>query len=75
MSHYAICYVIYDRPTDYPHCFVARRWLVMGDELLPEVPPFAVGPTLDAVRDLLPPGLLRMERQEEDDPNIVETWI
>jgi hypothetical protein len=63
-------YVIYDHPRDYPESFVVRRWDL-------EIPREVVGtaPTLEAARELVPPGLYNLERYEGDDPNIVEVWI
>ena len=37
--------------------------------------PFGIGPTLEQVRLLIPPGLYRMPRQPDDDPAIYEVWF
>jgi len=52
---------------------VARRWLATPqptptDDVL-------VADELDGLRQKLPAGLYRMERQPGDDPFIVECWI
>jgi hypothetical protein len=31
--------------------------------------------TLEAVRALLPPGLIRLERTQHDQPHIAEVWV
>ena len=31
--------------------------------------------TIERLRELLPPGLERLERDPEDDPSIVEVWL
>ncbi|RQP58001.1 hypothetical protein DF159_20880 [Burkholderia ubonensis] len=67
-------WTIYERPRDYPHSFIARRWTIEGGAAVPcEVA--VVAPTLEDVRELLPPGLVRMERNDQDEPQIVETWF
>jgi hypothetical protein len=69
-------YTIYDHPLDFPHSFVVRRWTIDGGhEPKPDELPFAVGPSLDAVRDVLPVGLICLPRQEGDEPQVVETWL
>lgn len=66
-------WTVYKRPLDHPDKYVARRWLATpqptptDDKLLAD--------DLDALRKKLPPGLIRMSRQPEDDPVIVESWI
>lgn len=67
-------WVIY-RPTtqDYPGQWVARFNLT-----LPKDFPSAnivLAPTLDELRDLLPPGLYCLERMHDDDPVIEEVWM
>lgn len=65
---------VYARPADYPLGFVARRFEIH--------PGYAVatldaryGPDLEAVRAQLPPGLVCIPREPDDDPCIVETWL
>jgi hypothetical protein len=67
-------WTIYHRPADYPNGFVARRFeihegyaVATGD--------MKFGATLDAVRDQIPQELYRIERSEDDDPVVVETWL
>ncbi|HXI68679.1 MAG TPA: hypothetical protein VNH41_12125 [Steroidobacteraceae bacterium] len=69
-------WVVYERPRDFPHSFVIRRRMICTDgrELVDPVP-LAVGPTLEAVRRALPPGLHRMPRHPLDEPQIAEVWL
>lgn len=67
-------YVVYARPKDYPNEYVAR---------VLDVAPGTVEPkeicgraeSLEELRKTLPPGLSRIPRSPQDDPEIVETWI
>jgi hypothetical protein len=69
-------WTIYDHPTDVPEPFgfVVREWQIgpAGAEPMSEAR-FAM--TLEAARELIPPGLYCLPRQPEDDPVIVEVWI
>ena len=71
----ALCtWTIYDHPSDYPHCFVAREWRVTAAGLTPgeEI----VAPELDMLRAFLRArGLVCLTRSPEDDPKLVETWL
>lgn len=67
-------WTVYDHPTDHPHAFIARLWIVrQGREYATNQ--LIEADTLDALRAKLPPGLYRMPRDVGDDPVIVETWI
>jgi len=50
--------------------YVAVR--VSGGEVTSDM---IVAQSLDRLRELLPRGLIRLERDPEDDPSIVEIWI
>ena len=63
-------WTVYYSPADYPGKFVARRWIL--DMPTTDV---LVDDTLPALRERLPPGLYRMNRNPQDDPVIIETWI
>ena len=59
--------------TDYPGKWLARMFFT-----LPESKPTSVlivGDSLEEVRARLPPGLFNLNRDENDDPVIEETWI
>ena len=66
-----VIWVVTDHPQDYPDYFVARRWVdgqptgaAMMDRNLK-----------DLRRILARYGLVRILRNKEDDPVIVETWV
>lgn len=67
-----LVWTICKHPKDMPDMFTARphstRARAPCDFVLRH-------PTLDGVRELLPPGLTYMKRDPSDDPVIVETWI
>jgi hypothetical protein len=69
-------WTIYDHPLDFPDSFVVRRWHVRRGN---ENPVLDGAPTLhdslEAARESLPASLACMHRSENDDPNILETWI
>lgn len=67
-------WTVFDHPDDYPGEFVARKWLVFagGSVATSEV---VTGPTLQSVRDQIPPGLWCNPRAPEDDPVIIESWF
>lgn len=67
-------FTVYDHPRDFPDCFVVRRFDTALGVCAPS-PYFRTGATLDEVRNMLPPGLVMMHRQADDDPAIVEIWI
>lgn len=68
-------WVVYENPDDLPSRFVSRMWLVEAGGALVGTGKIVTAPTLDAVRAMLPPGLVRLPRQDGDVPCIVETWI
>jgi len=68
-------FVIYRDPSDYPGKYVLRRQLVSGGVITVDPEPMAVGDTLMHARAQLPMGLHRMERHQDDEPQIVECWL
>jgi hypothetical protein len=67
-------WVIYDHPRDFPDAFVARRHTVGADGQKATQDKHEAQ-TLDALRALLPPGLVSIGRMAGDDPCIVEVWL
>jgi hypothetical protein len=67
-------WVVYSQNTlDYPGIFVARMHLT-----LPEAKPtefVMTHPSLNALRSILPPGMVKLDRSPEDDATIIEVWI
>lgn len=68
-------WTVYQSPTDYPGQFVARRWICDNN------PPIATSDMLvsplyeDIRRAMIERDMVRMQRNDEDDPVILETWI
>ncbi|OYW56836.1 MAG: hypothetical protein B7Y80_01765 [Hyphomicrobium sp. 32-62-53] len=66
-------WTLYERPLDYPGHYVARMFVTIPS---PVATQFAiVADTLEELRQALPAGLLRLDRQPADEPQIVETWF
>jgi hypothetical protein len=67
-------WTVYKRPKDYACGYVARRFEVAGD-----VTPTAMSLKcleLEPIRQKLArAGLTRLDRNEDDEPQIVETWL
>lgn len=70
MKEKPILWTIYKHPSDYPDKYVARKFIL--DKPTSEI---LIGDTLEEIRKMLPLGLTRFDRNPEDDPVIVETWI
>jgi len=66
-------WTVYDHPLDYPDGYIARLH-VIGKKSGP-TNIIRTAPTLEEVRKLLPPGLIRITRSPKDEPQIVETWF
>jgi hypothetical protein len=68
-------WTVYERPKDYSCGFVARRFEVTG--LGPQPTPMTIKCLkLAPIREKLTrAGLVRLDRNEEDEPKIVETWL
>ena len=64
-------WTIYDHPSDYPDCFVAREFV-----LDKPTENFIACNDIDSLRgQLLDMGLTCVPRSPEDQPQIVETWL
>jgi hypothetical protein len=68
-------WTVFDHPSDFPHCFVARLALVSRGAALILTEDIVTADTLCELRRLLPPGLIRIERHPNDDAKIVEIWL
>jgi hypothetical protein len=70
-------FVVYKRPRDYPDKFVVRRWWVGKTPGHPDPDSdwFYLGETLEEVRAHVPEWCVRLERDPNDEPQIVEVWI
>jgi hypothetical protein len=67
-------WTIYDRPRDFPDCFVARCFTI-GEGAIERAKYVITAPTLEEIREMIPWGLALLPRSPNDDPNIVESWI
>lgn len=71
-----IIHTIYFNTTDYPGKYVVRDHAVLKGGKQGVAPkPRVVGRTLEEVRQTIPWGKVLMQRHEQDDPVIVETWM
>lgn len=68
-------WVIYDKPSDFPDKFIARKWIIERGSVLAtnEVKEATDLVTLRLVFDGM--GLVCIKRHELDDPRIVEIWL
>ena len=68
-------YTIYQHPADFPTVpYVVRGWHTtkMGTVASGEV---AFADTLEQARGYIPEGMYNLDRDPDDDPVIVETWV
>jgi len=66
-----VMWTIYDHPSDWPNFYVARKWI--GEEPMNVV---LLDADLDRLRETLArKGLVKLMRNEGDDPVILETWL
>jgi hypothetical protein len=70
-------FVVYQHPREYPESYVLRRWWIGRTPGEPEADKdwFYLAPTLEEVRAQVPAHCVRLERNEGDEPQIVESWI
>jgi hypothetical protein len=63
-------WTIFRYPKDYPNNYVARLFIYdrPGNDI-------RLANDLDGIRKLIPPGLFKINRDKDDDPCIVETWV
>lgn len=67
-------YVIYDHPSDYPDCFVIRRWeLDEPKEIVAFTNKIEVARQL--LKDTVGAGLVNLGKYNTDDPAIAEVWV
>lgn len=67
-------WTIYKHPSDYPGKYVARRFDVSAGGVVGTDNLF-VEKDYNKLLGMLPLGLHCLPRDENDDPNIVETWL
>jgi hypothetical protein len=68
-------WTIYDKPRDYPTCYVARRFEASADGVRPTAD-CIVSPQLEPLREeLRDKGLTPLPPAPEDPPHLVESWL
>lgn len=67
-------WVIYERPRDYPAYYVVRRWEVDAQGARP-TQEHSLHASLQEAREAIPAGLALLTRSDQDEPQIVETWL
>lgn len=67
-------YVIFDNPTDRPGKIVVRRFVIKANEVIPTLD-VSEHTSLEAARGSLPFGLVCIDRNPEDEKQIVESWV
>jgi hypothetical protein len=67
-------WTVYAKPTDFPEGYVVRRFDCTAQG--PVATQHAYSGELETIRDtLVRAGLFRLDRNPDDEPQIVETWI
>jgi hypothetical protein len=74
MADHLEIWTIYQHPSDYPDQYVARKTIASADKHVMTNDMFTAD-SLDEIRALLPPALMRIPRYASDDPVIVECWL
>lgn len=62
---------IYESPKDFPGKYVARLWEIGAKPTQYIV----IKESLEKLRNCMPKDIVRIERQQQEDPVIVETWL
>jgi hypothetical protein len=68
-------YAIYDHPKDHPRFWVVREWQLVTSESHPLAGPVCLANSLEEARAMMPAELVRLGRNPQDDPCLVETWL
>lgn len=67
-----LMWTVYENPGDFPGKVVAKPSSLFAGTPVDFV---LVADSLAGIRKMLPPGLVRIEREPNDDPVIVEVWM
>jgi hypothetical protein len=67
-------WTIYDRPSDHPEGYIARRFEVGGGNTV-ATPEILTGDIEDLRQAFWKAGLMKLKRQDGDEPQIVESWV
>lgn len=68
-------WTVYFNPRDCPGKYVVRRFDIYGGREPQPTTEHYVGASLAEVREHIPPGLVNVGRYNEDEAQIVETWL
>ena len=69
-----VIWTIYDRPRDHPEGFIARRFDVRAEG--PKATDLTIAGELEDLREgFWKAGLMKLSRQDGDEPQIVESWV
>jgi hypothetical protein len=69
-----LIWTVYAHPSDYPDWFVARPTIIRPKTSGP-MPMHLMAKDLETLRAMLPEGLTRLDRNDADDPTIIEVWV
>ena len=70
-----VLYAIYRPSREFPRTYTVRRWEVRSARLIDNNLPLCIAPTLEDARKVVPEGRMRFDREVEDDPAVVESWL
>ena len=68
-------WTIYDKPKDYPHGFIARKFLASRDSLVPTQSIMICSNIEPIQQELEANGFAKVSRDFADQPSIVESWL
>jgi hypothetical protein len=68
-------WTVYHSPEGSPGQYVARKWEINATCYFQVNGHHHTASTLEEIREFMPAGLIRIPRQAEDDPVIIETWL
>jgi hypothetical protein len=69
-----VIWTIYDRPADHPQGFIARRFDIRAEG--PKATDLTIAAELEDLRaGFWKAGLMKLSRQDGDEPQIVESWV
>lgn len=75
VSDVEICgWTIYVHPLDFPEHYAVRMWVVVEGAVV-HMPIAGLYDTLEEARFDIPVGLYQVDRDPDDDPVIVESWL
>lgn len=75
MSDVLDMWVVYDHPKDFTWGYVARRWEIRAGQNVPTNETIASTMLGEVRARLQQKGLTKLDRNELDDPCILETWL